>query len=52
MTSVDSDGFNLVIPSGNGGETVRIPFPHPVLTPEDARLTMIDMLRLARASSR
>jgi putative heme iron utilization protein len=52
MTRVDSGGFNLEIPAGNGGETVRIPFPHPVLTPEDARHTMIDMLRLARASSR
>ena len=52
MTGVDSDGFNLEIPAGNGGETVRIPFPHPVVTPEDARHTMIDMLRLARAPSR
>jgi hypothetical protein len=50
MTGVDSDGFNLEIKSGNGGDTVRIPFPHPVVTPEDARHTMIDMLRLARTS--
>jgi hypothetical protein len=47
MTGIDPEGFDL----GRGGETARVDFPAPVLTPAAAREALVALTRQARAAA-
>ena len=46
MTGIDPSGIDL----RNGGEIARLAFDAPVLTPEDARKSLVALVRQARAA--
>ena len=45
MSGIDPSGFDLL----HCSNTARIEFPHPVRTPEDARLALVTLVKQARA---
>jgi putative heme iron utilization protein len=47
MTGIDPEGIDLRLE----GETARLDFAGPVLTPAQARAALIELVRTARASS-
>ena len=49
MVGVDRLGFKLRVTSGDRRHSVRIAFPREVMTAEDSRTVLIEMLRRARA---
>lgn len=49
MTGIDRYGFELSARTADGPRPVRIAFPQPVRTPEEARTALIAMLNDARA---
>src|SRR3954469_8281280 len=52
MTGVDRYGFEMSARTAEGPRPVRLAFPRPVSTPEEARTALITMLNDARARSR
>jgi putative heme iron utilization protein len=48
MTSIGRDGFEVEVEAGGKSTRVRIPFPAPVTTPEEARRAMIALVAQAR----
>jgi putative heme iron utilization protein len=48
MTGVDRYGFEMSAKTNDGPRPVRLAFPEPVSTPEDARAGLISMLKDAR----
>jgi heme iron utilization protein len=49
MTAVDRYGFEMSASTGAGPRPVRVAFPSPVSTPDEARHALIALLRDARA---
>src|SRR5437588_123837 len=48
MTGIDPEGLDLCCPMGAGGETARLDFTAPVLTPAAARQALIELAQAAR----
>ncbi len=48
MTAIDRYGFEMSAATREGPRPIRLAFPHPVGTPEDARAALIAMLQDAR----
>ena len=48
ITGVDPEGLDLRRPGDAGGETARLDFPEPVLTPEAARRSLVLLAEEAR----
>jgi putative heme iron utilization protein len=48
MTSIDRYGFEMSVNTSQGPRPVRLAFPRPVSTPEEARAALIAMLTEAR----
>jgi hypothetical protein len=48
MTGIDRYGFEMSARTGEGPRPIRVAFPHPVTTAEDARAALIAMLDEAR----
>jgi putative heme iron utilization protein len=48
MTGVDRYGFEMSAQTGRGPRPIRLPFPEPIATPEDARRAMVALVRRAR----
>jgi putative heme iron utilization protein len=48
MTSIGRDGFEVEVEAGGERTRLRIPFPTPVTTPEEARRAMIALVAEAR----
>lgn len=49
MTSIDRLGFSLRLKTKDGVKGARISFLKEVATPEDARVALVEMVRLAEA---
>jgi putative heme iron utilization protein len=49
MTSVDRLGFSIKLKTNDGVKGTRINFLHEVVTPQDTRAVLIEMVRQARA---
>jgi putative heme iron utilization protein len=49
MTGIDRYGFEMSAKTNEGFRPVRLAFPRPVSTPEDARAVLISMLKDARS---
>ena len=49
MTSVDRLGFSLRLKTNEGMKSARINFPHEVITPQQTRMVLVEMVRHARA---
>jgi putative heme iron utilization protein len=49
MTSVDRYGFEMSAATAKGPRPIRLAFPQPIATPDDARLAMVAMVKQARA---
>jgi putative heme iron utilization protein len=49
MTSVDRLGFSLRLKTNNGVKGARINFLQEVVTPQDARAVLVEMVRQAKA---
>jgi len=49
MTSVDRLGFSLRLKTNEGMKGARINFPHEVVTPQQTRTVLVEMVRQARA---
>jgi heme iron utilization protein len=49
MTGIDRYGFEMSASTGAGPRPVRVAFPSPVSTPDEARRALITLLRDARA---
>ena len=49
MTGIDRYGFDMSANTAEGPRPVRVAFPQPVSTPEEARSTLIAMLKDARS---
>src|SRR5205085_3576440 len=49
MTGIDRYGFEMSAKTSEGPRPVRLAFPRPVSTPEDARAALIAMLTDARS---
>ena len=49
MTGIDRYGFEMSAKTAEGPRPVRLAFPWPVSTPEDARVVLISMLKDARS---
>jgi putative heme iron utilization protein len=50
MTGIDRYGFEMSVKTKDGPRPVRLAFPTPVGTPEDARAALISMLKDARST--
>jgi len=50
MTGVDRYGFELSVTTARGPRPVRLAFPAPVVTPEDARREMVALAQRARSA--
>jgi putative heme iron utilization protein len=48
MTSVDRLGFSLRLKTNEGIKGARINFPHEVVTPQQTRMVLVEMVRQAR----
>jgi heme oxygenase (biliverdin-IX-beta and delta-forming) len=48
MTGVDRYGFEMSAQTGRGPRPIRLPFPAPIVTPDDARRAMVALVRRAR----
>ena len=48
MTGVDRYGFEMSAQTGRGPRPIRLPFPAPIVTPDDARRAMVGLVRRAR----
>ncbi len=48
MTGVDRYGFEMSALTGRGPRPIRLAFPEPIATPEDARRAMVALVRRAR----
>jgi len=48
MTSVDRYVFEMSAQTGRGPRPIRLPFPAPITTPDDARRAMVALVRRAR----
>jgi putative heme iron utilization protein len=48
MTGIDPEGIDLRRPRGAGGETVRLDFASPILTPEAAWQALVSLAKEAR----
>jgi putative heme iron utilization protein len=48
MTGVDRYGFDMSVKTSEGPRPVRLAFPTPVSTPEEARAALIAMVKEAR----
>ena len=51
MTGIDPEGIDLRRPMEAGGETARLDFAEPVLTPEAARRALVALTQAARLAS-
>jgi heme iron utilization protein len=49
MTSVDRLGFSLRLKTTNGIKAARVNFLHEVVTPQDTRVVLVEMVRQAKA---
>lgn len=49
LTGVDRYGFEMSATTNEGPRPIRLAFPTPVRTPEDARAALISMLKAARS---
>jgi putative heme iron utilization protein len=50
MTGIDRYGFEMSAKTSDGPRPVRLAFPRPVSTPDDARAVLISMLKDARST--
>jgi heme iron utilization protein len=48
MTGVDRYGFEMSAQTGRGPRPIRLAFPAPIATPDDARRAMVALVRRAR----
>jgi hypothetical protein len=48
MTGIDRYGFEMSAQTGRGPRPIRLPFPEPIATPDDARRAMVALVRRAR----
>jgi putative heme iron utilization protein len=48
MAGIDPDGLDLRRPMEAGGETARLDFDRPVLTPAQARTVLVELAQAAR----
>ncbi len=48
MTGIDRYGFEMSAQTGRGPRPIRLPFPAPIATPDDARRAMVALVRRAR----
>ncbi|MFQ6024017.1 MAG: DUF2470 domain-containing protein [Acidiferrobacterales bacterium] len=48
MTSIDSNGMDLEVTSGEAVKLIRIEFDHRLRNPGDARRTLVEMAKSAR----
>jgi heme oxygenase (biliverdin-IX-beta and delta-forming) len=48
MTGIDPEGIDLRRPMDQGGETARLDFALPVLSPAQARTTLVELVQMAR----
>jgi hypothetical protein len=49
MTDVDRYGFEMSVVTGKGPRPVRLAFPGPVSTPDEARSELVALAKAARA---
>lgn len=52
MTGIDPEGIDLRRPMEAGGETARLDFSEPVLTPAEARAALVELAQAARKPQR
>jgi putative heme iron utilization protein len=52
MIHLDSEGFDMVLVTEGSHKHIRIDFPEPVMTAEQVRTAMIDMIRRCRGIER
>jgi len=48
MTGIDRYGFEMSAQTGRGPRPIRLPFPAPIATPDEARRAMVALVRRAR----
>ena len=49
MTGIDRYGFEMSAITGQGPRPIRLAFPEPIATPDDARVALVALVRDARA---
>ena len=50
MTSIDRYGFEMSVETAKGPRPVRLAFPQPIATPQDARRELVALAEAARAA--